>query len=194
MIKLNRPRCPNPEALRTNYKHRENKGALIRGNFDKCMYCESKISHIYYGDIEHIKPKDAFPELEFTWENLGYACARCNGYKSNKYDEHDPILNPYSEVPDGHIVALGALIAYRGDSIKGKVTIQKSTGVHLNRPSLIEMRQEKIKNIEKVIEICEHLEDGDYKTSALEELKKEAKEDKEYSFCIKALLSIKGLN
>jgi 5-methylcytosine-specific restriction endonuclease McrA len=85
MIKLNRPQCPNQEALRTNYKHPDNKAALISASYDKCMYCESKVSHTYYGDIEHIRPKSRFPDLEFSWDNLGYVCARCNGYKSDKY-------------------------------------------------------------------------------------------------------------
>ena len=194
MIKLNRPRCPNPRALQTNFKHPENKSALITASFDKCMYCESKVSHVYYGDIEHIKPKDAFPELKFIWENLGYVCARCNGCKSNKYNESSPIINPYDEDPENHILALGSFIANKNNSTRGEITIKESTGVHLNRLPLIEKRQEKIKIIEKVIDLCEQLEEGEYKSSILEEIKKEADVDKEYSFCIKNLLIIKGIN
>ena len=191
MIKLNRPQCLNPQALKTNYKHPDNKNTLISGNFDKCMYCESKISHVYYGDIEHIKPKNKFPDLEFSWENLGYACAQCNGIKSDKYDEDNPILNPYADNPLNHIVALGAIMTH--NSRKGQFTIQKLTGVHLNRAPLIERRQAKINEIERILEIWEKLPDGDFKTSAIEDLKKETEEDKEYSFCIKSLFTVKGI-
>ena len=79
MIKLDRPSCPNPRALtKGDYKHPDNKIALKNSTFGKCMYCESKITHIDYGDIEHIKPKSKYPTLKFTWSNLGFACTVCN--------------------------------------------------------------------------------------------------------------------
>lgn len=194
MIKINRPSCPNPTALQGNYKHPINKAALIAASFDKCMYCESKISHVYFGDVEHIKPKGKFSELEFDWDNLGYVCARCNSVKKDKYNASNPIINPYNENPEDHIIALGAVIAVKNNSGKGKVTIQESTGVHLNRPGLIERRLEKMKNIEMIIDICSHLEESNYKISILNELKKEGDINKEYSLCVKYLLKANGIN
>lgn len=187
MIKLNRPPCPNPAALQTNYKHPENKRALIFASHDKCMYCESKVSATSYGDIEHIKPKSIFPDLEFNWENLGYACARCNGYKSDKHDAVNPIINPYDEDPETHLVALGAILVDKASSERGRITIQQDTGLHLNRPQLIEKRQEKINQIQKVITISSML-DSDDRAEILESLKPEAEVSKEFSLCIKTLL------
>ena len=192
MIKLNRPQCPSQEALRTNYKHPDNKVALISASYDKCMYCESKISHTYYGDIEHIKPKSRFPDLEFNWDNLGYVCARCNGYKSDKYDEANPILNPYDEDPEAHLIVLGAVFAHKDNSEKGKVTIEEQSGVHLNRPALIERRQDRINLIKKVIGACAKLESS-AKEAVFESIKPEAEVDKEYSFCVKLLLKTEGI-
>ena len=72
MIRLVRPTCPHPAALQNgNYKHPRNKQALKDAAFDKCMYCESRISHIDFAHVEHIKPKaeDKYPQLAFAWNN-----------------------------------------------------------------------------------------------------------------------------
>ena len=192
MIKIVRPQCPNPTALATNYKHPENKAALSAASFDKCIYCESKISHTYYGDIEHLKPKAKYRNLEFVWENLGYVCARCNGIKDDKYDEANPFLNPYDEDPEEHLIALGAIITYKSSSPRGKSTIDENEGVHLNRPQLVERRYEKLKLIEKIIDLSEKV-DADTKSHTIEELKNEAEVDKEYSLTIKHLLKARGV-
>lgn len=186
MIKINRPSCPNPKALETNYKHPENKAALMDASFGKCMYCESKVPHIDYGDIEHIKPKSKFSNLEFDWGNLGYACVKCNrDYKKNKFSEDNPYINPYEENPDNHIVAVGSIMLEKQGSEKGESTI---LDIGLNRVSLIEKRQEKINTIKKTINACFRTSNSNLKKNALIELKKEAEEDKEFSLCIKSLL------
>ena len=169
MVKLSRPRCPNQSALRKgNYKHPDNKSALKEAGFDKCMYCESKISQVYFGDVEHIKPKSKFPELEFDWNNLGYACAKCNGAKGTTYYEKTPFINPYNEGPDNHIVAFGSLIKSKQGSERGEMTIKE---IDLNRCELVERRHNKIEAIQKAINSCFRTEDSKLKTNALEELK-----------------------
>lgn len=56
---------------------------------DKCAYCESKITHIYSGDIEHFRPKGGYGDanpitkpgyywLAADWDNLLLACPFCN--------------------------------------------------------------------------------------------------------------------
>jgi len=128
MVKINRPTCPNPTSLSNgNYKHPTNKYALISASHGKCMYCESKVTHVYYGDVEHIQPKAIFPHLEFVWENLGFVCAKCNGIKQDKYDTKIPFINPYTEEPSAHLLALGTLIRQKRGSEKGEITIDKST-------------------------------------------------------------------
>ena len=91
MIRLIRPECPNPAALDAkNYKDTVNKEALRESTSGKCMYCESKIGYSSYPHVEHIKPKKKFPELEFSWNNLGFSCQVCNTNKGDKYDEAIP--------------------------------------------------------------------------------------------------------
>ena len=73
----------------------------------KCAYCESKISHVDYGHIEHFKPKSRFPDLTFEWTNLLLSCPICNGseYKSDRFPletEGGPLVNPCDELPAEH--------------------------------------------------------------------------------------------
>jgi len=62
----------------------------------RCVYCEDSLAD----EIEHIYPKDLFPEKCFKWENYIYACGPCNGPKNNKFaifrnsDGEFIIINP----------------------------------------------------------------------------------------------------
>lgn len=190
MRKINRPVCPNPRALTTNYKHADNKNALILASNGKCMYCESKVLHITFGDVEHIKPKQRFPTLEFEWTNLGFGCTRCNIAKGHKYDDTTPYIDPYSEDPEDHLIALGSVLKHKNGSERGKLTI---LDVELNRDGLIEKRQAKLEEIERTIDLCSKTQNASLKKNALEALLEEAEEDKEYSLFIKTLFKLHNL-
>ena len=185
MIKINRPKCPNEIALAKNYKHPDNKSVIAEAGFNKCMYCEEKILSSQFGDIEHIKPKAKFKELEFTWDNLGLVCSKCNNAKSDNYDEENPFINPYSEDPEEHIVVFGATLHSKRGSERGEMTISQ---IDLNRAGLVEKRYEKINMLDKAIKACFRTKSETLKNNALEELKKEADQDKEYSLSAKFLL------
>jgi len=186
MIRLVRPSCPNPTALtRGDYKHYDNKTALKASTFDKCMYCESKVTHVDYGDVEHIKPKSKYPDLEFEWSNHGFSCGICNRtYKKNKYDENIPLINPYDEEPSEYIICNGAMIFPKQGNERGELSI---IDLGLNRVELIEKRQEKIDEIDRAIKACFRTTNINLRNNALNELKNEANADKEYSMIIKAL-------
>lgn len=47
----------------------------------RCVYCECSLGD----EVEHIYPKDLFPEKCFEWTNYVYACGPCNGPKNNKF-------------------------------------------------------------------------------------------------------------
>lgn len=71
---------------------------------DKCCFCEAKLTHISYGDVEHYRPKAAYKQadsepltspgyywLAYTWDNLLLSCTLCNQqYKKNLF----PLQNP----------------------------------------------------------------------------------------------------
>jgi len=191
MIALTRPECPNPVAL-SNEKYNDpiNKDALRKSTFGKCMYCESKMEHVSYAHVEHIKPKSKFPELKFVWENLGFSCQVCNTEKGSKYDEATPFINPYDENPEDHIVFLGFYAYPKQGSQRGKYTINE---LQLNRAGLIERRKEKIDKFIIMINVAFHTSNKSLHNQAIAELKTEAAKDKEFSAMVKNVLHTQGL-
>jgi len=190
MIKLVRPTCPNPVALKTDYKHKDNKEALRASTSSKCMYCESFTDHTYFGDVEHIVPKDIKPELKFEWTNLGYVCAKCNNAKQNKYDESLPIIDPYVEDPDNYLIASDAFIYAKQGNDKGELTI---LDLDLNRKPLVGRRQDHLTRINRTLRAINASTNQTLKNNALKEILNEANSNKEYSFVTKQLLSVHGI-
>lgn len=131
------------------YSRPEIKAELIVETQGKCAYCESKITHIYPGDIEHIIPKSLFPRLTFTWNNLTLGCYWCNNKKRNFLDRTCMLLNPYKDEIKKHIRAFGALIYHVNNSQRGEVTRRK---FELNRPELRDKRQEKIEELQLMLD------------------------------------------
>lgn len=97
------------------YGHKTVKEALITAQHDKCFLCESKISAIEYGDVEHFRPKKAYQQnadddlnypgyywLAYDWENLFLSCQICNQqFKKNLFplelpEERKDISHHYS--------------------------------------------------------------------------------------------------
>lgn len=62
----------------------------------KCAYCgdlDSISCGSRFYDVEHFAPKEKFPEREFIYDNLLYACPYCNGSKSDKWVSNDADIN-----------------------------------------------------------------------------------------------------
>lgn len=47
----------------------------------RCCYCEDS----YADEVEHILPKDLYPERTFAWLNYLYACGPCNSPKGSRF-------------------------------------------------------------------------------------------------------------
>jgi uncharacterized protein (TIGR02646 family) len=73
------------------YAHPDVKSALTQAQHGKCAFCESKVTHISYGDVEHFRPKAGWRQsdkrklnrpgyywLAYEWSNLLLACTLCN--------------------------------------------------------------------------------------------------------------------
>lgn len=77
------------------YRKKDVKKALESMCFAKCVYCESVYKHVYYGDIEHYRPKKeisgmkpgekslkpGYYWLANEWDNLFLSCLFCNQAK-----------------------------------------------------------------------------------------------------------------
>ena len=53
---------------------------MCSGNI-RCIYCEDSRAD----EIEHMRPKDLYPEAVFVWDNYVLACGPCNGPKNNHF-------------------------------------------------------------------------------------------------------------
>ena len=73
------------------YAHESVKAALIADQRGKCAFCESRVTHVSYGDVEHFRPKRGVHQskgqplsktgyywLAYDWDNLFLACQLCN--------------------------------------------------------------------------------------------------------------------
>ena len=171
---------------KSKYRHKDIKKALRAMCHDKCVYCESKITHVDHGDIEHYRPKSKFPELTFTWSNLLLACGVCNGtqYKGDKFPEEEldgPLVHPCEDDPSQHFSfhyepMVGACIY--GITPRGETT-EKILG--LNRHELREYRSGQIAKLYTLAQLA----DSDPEAAALFQ---EATEDSsEYSAFARAV-------
>ena len=52
------------EKAEKKYNNKTVKASLKSMFNNKCAFCESNITQVYAGDIEHFRPKSKFPELE----------------------------------------------------------------------------------------------------------------------------------
>jgi uncharacterized protein (TIGR02646 family) len=89
------------------YRHKAIRDALERMFHGKCAYCESRITHVSYANIEHYRPQATFALLTFDWDNLLLACTVCNSsrYKGDRFpgdDQGGPPINPCADSPEDH--------------------------------------------------------------------------------------------
>jgi uncharacterized protein (TIGR02646 family) len=145
---------------KSRYRHIDIKAALIQETAGKCAYCESKILHVTYGDVEHIVPKSLCLEKTFEWENLTLACDVCNTKKANHFGNHDDFVDPYVVDPREHFNFLGATILPKLESNRAFSTYST---LKLNRPELLERRSEHIEKLCKQLMLFASVADASKK-------------------------------
>lgn len=143
------------------------KESLRTAQHDKCCFCESKITHISYGDIEHFRPKAGYCDLQGTmikpgyfwlaydWSNLMLSCTLCNQrHKRNYFPliggqrccnvdskielEVPAFVNPYAEEPSSCITFREEYVVGTDKELRGKITVET---LGLNRTELVEVRR-----------------------------------------------------
>lgn len=130
------------EKAERKYRKTEIQEALKDMYSDLCCYCESTVSANSFGHIEHRKPKRKFPKYVFNWDNLHWACEKCNNAKSDKWDTDNPILDPTTDteiIPTHFRPVLGLeTIELHPETDPGKITIEHAD---LNRLELAKARR-----------------------------------------------------
>lgn len=160
---------------KSRYRHPDIKKALIKETYGKCAYCESKLLHIAYGDIEHIMPKSKDIDKIFKWENLTLACDICNTNKGNV----EELIDPYIDDPETLIMFVGPVLLPALQSQKAWAT---KTILDLNRIELVEKRKEKIENLYAQIKILHEVRNEKQRRILKENFaKNEALAEKEFA-------------
>lgn len=180
-----------PKNSSSRYGHDEIRTILSSDTHKKCMYCESKISHISYPNVEHIAPKSKYPDKTYDWDNLGLACQVCNTTKGTDYDENLPPINPYEDDPADFLYAFGEILRPRPGSDKGKTTIKD---IGLNRAELVEKRSRQLENLQSLAENYARAQNPKAKAMFLQELCIELEADREYVIFTRAIISEMGIN
>jgi len=152
-----------PEAARRRYAHQEVRAELRIETRGKCAYCESRIEHVAFAHIEHILPKATCPELVCTWVNLTLACGRCNTAKGEYYSQDCPLLNPYEDDVNEHLLFAGPLVMHQTVD-RGMVTVFR---LQLNRAELMARRKEAIEAAQRILDLLRQAPPGPA-TDALE--------------------------
>ncbi len=165
------------------YGHKTVKAALRKAQHDKCCFCESKVTHISYGDVEHFRPKAGVKQrtgvpmekpgyywLAYEWSNLFFSCQLCNQrYKETLFPlikqgdrakSHNDVINLEKPLFINPTEDVEKFISFReevifaiGDKPRGKATI-KALG--LDRDELNDMRKDYFDKLELIYELANH--------------------------------------
>ncbi len=163
------------------YGHTTVKAALRKAQHDKCCFCESKVTHISYGDVEHFRPKAGARQkseaplerpgyywLAYEWSNLFFSCQLCNQrYKENLFPlikPHDrakshnddigvekPVFINPAEDAEKFISFRAEVIFAIDDNPRGKATI-KALG--LDRDKLNDIRKDHYDKLEIIYKVA----------------------------------------
>lgn len=174
-----------PDVALYRYRHSGIKKDLVFNSYDKCIYCETKISHAQYGDVEHIVPKSKRPDLVVEWTNLALVCKVCNVEKSDYWKPDEPLINPFNEDPREFLGFYGPAIMHRPGSHKGRRTIQR---LKLQRAALFERRKERIQQVQPLLDVWANMPESSDKELIENQLVLEKAKDKEYSAAVESYL------
>jgi uncharacterized protein (TIGR02646 family) len=174
------------DAEKSRYRHPDIKSVLVKETGGKCAYCESKLLHITYGDVEHVIPKSTRIEVTFEWENLTLACDVCNTNKSDKFSGGVGFIDPYLKDPAAHFNVVGSLILAKIGDNDARITEET---LKLNRAELVERRSQRIQGLRSEVEVIQRAPAA-LQAILFESLKEEIKLDKEYAAIARACLPL----
>ena len=148
------------------------KNALKKDQHSKCAFCEAKVDHVAYGDVEHFRPKKGFRQIDtddlgrpgyywlaYAWENLFFACQICNQrHKGNLFpltdagdrarSHHDAIANEKPLFLDPAADNPSAFVGFREEYAypidDDPRAVATIDGLGLNREALVERRRDRL--------------------------------------------------
>lgn len=161
------------------YAAGEVREALRQDQHRKWAFCESLFDHVAYGDVEHFRPKGGYRQrdsdelrrpgyywLAYEWTNLFSSCQLCNQrFKRNRFplrdgrrrarshrynlaNEEPLLIDPAAQHPSVHITFEREYVLPVSGSREGAVTIEV---LGLNREELIEVRRDRLTQLERLV-------------------------------------------
>ncbi len=163
------------------YGNKEVKEKLIQLQGYKCCFCEAKIGHIAYGDVEHFRPKAGWVQndeainkpgyywLAYDWDNLLLSCQLCNQRHKKNYfplidetkravnhtininNESPVFINPIIDNPEDYIEFNENEPEAIKSNIRGSITIKR---LGLDRKELNEHRKKTLNMIKDIFDLA----------------------------------------
>jgi len=97
MFSVSRPTdAPASLARRTKYDSEDIYQAICDIFYNKCYLCETKEPHDI--NVEHFRAHMGNDDLKYDWNNLYFACSRCNNIKGDAYNNLLDCCNPQDNV------------------------------------------------------------------------------------------------
>ncbi|MCP4110196.1 MAG: hypothetical protein GY749_32515 [Desulfobacteraceae bacterium] len=198
------------------YAAKSVKNKLKKIQHDKCCFCESKISHNAYGDVEHFRPKGGYRQeendpltqpgyywLAYEWTNLFLSCQLCNQrFKRNLFPleksgnrainhEHDisledPLFIDPSLLNPEEYISFRKEIPYAIDGNSRGAETIKVLG--LDRRKLNEQRWEKFDIASQLYFIAMNSDSSEDRKKAQKWINKQTRDSAEYAAMIRAAI------
>jgi hypothetical protein len=165
--------------IRYRYRDPEIKIAVKRDSHNKCIYCESYVSQVHPGEIEHILPVSKRRDLVVDWDNLAFVCTECNRGKGDYLEPGLPLVNPYVDEPREHLAFFGPTVHHRTGSARGEITVRQLK-LH-KRSDLWERRKERIEQLQLLLDRIEAETSGPLRDALESALGDELADDKVYA-------------
>ena len=169
----------------TIYGAKSVKNTLLRAQYNKCCYCESRFRHTSYGAVEHYRPKGTVKQalgqaeeypgyywLVYDWNNLLASCEVCNtSYKGNVFplldnrvrarSHHDSIEVERPLFINPAIENPQDHIYFRGASPEPLTEVGRATihGLGLRRPDLEENRMQRLAELSRLRDFIDWAKD-----------------------------------
>jgi uncharacterized protein (TIGR02646 family) len=196
------------------------KAALRTAQHDKCAFCESKVSHVAFGDVEHFRPKAGFRQrragplkrpgyywLAYAWENLIFACEVCNRREKQSWfpvergsvrarSPRHAIVRERPRFVDPASEPPEAHLTFREHCaipVNGSKRGKITLrGLGLNRPALRARREDHLHWVRQIYELIVEPPHTPGKAVAADWLRRAARPEEEYSAMVRAYLQGKG--
>ena len=173
-------------AERSRYRHPEIKDALVKETHGKCAYCESKLRHVAYGDVEHVLPKSGEPANWFSWPNLTLACDVCNTKKGDTPVDSESFVDPYAVDPEELFWQLGPTMHHKPGCDAAAFTERL---LDLNRAELVERRTERQGRLLALLSTVQRCQNAQLKQLLWEEFVAESDARNEYAALSRAIVA-----